>query len=88
MFRKVPSVNWKDIKPGDYIIDVREASDFKAYNIKGTKNVPGSGLETYKTDKKVFVMCTTGATSQAAVRYLRNKGIDAHNIKGGIMAYE
>ena len=86
MFRKVPSIKWRELKENDQIIDVREPPDFKRNHANGANNVPFSNIEHLKTDKSVYVTCTSGMTSKVVVQHLRSQGIDAINIKGGMMA--
>ena len=86
-FNKVPHVKWSEISKTDRIIDVREKIEYNAKSVPGTKNVPLSNIENFDTDKRIYVMCQSGMRSKRAVKVLRKKGIDAINIKGGIMAY-
>ncbi|WP_035357143.1 rhodanese-like domain-containing protein [Acholeplasma granularum] len=81
------SVQWKDIKYTDLVIDVREPHEYHVYNHKGSKNIPLSQISKYKTDKKVFVTCQSGMRSRIAVGILKKNGVDAVNIKGGMMKY-
>ncbi len=86
-FSSVPSVSLDEIKPSDFVIDVREPYEFKEGHLPNAKNVPLDTVGNFKTDKKVFVICASGMRSKAAVKILRKNGIDAINIKGGMMAY-
>ena len=86
-FNKIPAVHWDEIEKGAKIIDVRETFEYKEFHAKGTKNVPLSSIENYKDTDKVYVTCATGNRSSQAVKYLRSKGVDAINIKGGMMTY-
>ncbi len=88
MFKRLPTVKWSELDKKALIIDVREKDEFKAYNVKGTKNVPLSKIDNYSTSETVYVTCASGARSKMAVKKLRAKGIDAINISGGVMAYE
>ncbi len=86
-FNKIPAVHWDEIEKGAKIIDVRETFEYNEFHAKGTKNVPLSSIENYKDTDKVYVTCATGNRSSQAVKYLRSKGVDAINIKGGMMTY-
>lgn len=86
-FRKVPSVNWSEVNNSSLIIDVREKDEFKINSVSGTKNVPLSNIRNFKANSRVYVMCQSGMRSKKAVKILRSNGIDAVNIKGGIIAY-
>lgn len=87
LFKKVPSVEWSEVGKNDFIIDVRSKEEFKMNNVKGVKNVPLDTIASFNTDKKVYVMCHSGARSKSAVDALRKRNIDAYSINGGIMAY-
>lgn len=87
LFSSVPTVEWEDIKKGDFIIDVRSKDEYRNKSVKNTKNVPLETLDNFNTDKKVFVMCHSGGRSKGAVKALRKRGIEAYNISGGIMSY-
>lgn len=86
-FNRRPKVSWKSIQKGDFIIDVREPSEFRQHSVHGTENVPLSNIHSFITDKRVFVMCQSGMRSKRAVKVLRKKGIDAVNIEGGLSRY-
>ena len=86
-FIKSNSVSWRDIKDTDIVIDVREPHEFQSFNHKGAKNIPLGQISKYKTDKKVFVTCQSGMRSRMAVRILKKNGVDAVNIKGGMLKY-
>ncbi len=88
LFKKVPSVEWSEVDKKDFIIDVRSKEEFKMNNVRGVKNVPLDTIANFNTDKKVYVMCHSGARSKSAVDALRKRNIDAYSINGGIMAYE
>ncbi|QIK57889.1 rhodanese-like domain-containing protein [Erysipelothrix sp. HDW6A] len=86
-FKKVPTVTWSDLKPSDQIIDVRERHEFKSGHARNAKNVPLSNIPNFDTNKEVFVVCASGSRSKRAVKILRKKGIDAKNVRGGMMLY-
>lgn len=87
LFNKVPTVTWSDIDKNAKIIDVRESHEYKQGYAKGTKNIPLSKIEDFQTIDRVYVVCASGSRSIRAVKYLRRKGIDAVNIKGGMVTY-
>ncbi len=86
-FDSVPSISWSEIKESDFVIDVREPYEFAEFHYPKAKNVPLDTISGFNSDKKVFVTCASGIRSKTAVKILRKKGIDAVNIKGGMMAY-
>lgn len=86
-FKSVPSVKWSELNPTDKIIDVREPYEFNSFHHQGAKNIPLGQISKFKTTEKVFVTCQSGMRSRIAVKILRSNGIDAVNIKGGMMKY-
>ncbi|WP_207695477.1 hypothetical protein DOK67_0000093 [Enterococcus sp. DIV0212c] len=71
------------------VIDVRETAEFASGHIKGAKNIPLGKIAGYTTkkDQPVYVICQSGMRSRRAVKILKNKGIDAINVKGGMSAW-
>lgn len=84
--KRVPSVNYKDLNKGGLIVDVREVSEYRMNHIPKSKNIPLSKISTYKSDKPVYVICASGARSKRAVKILRSNGIEAYNIRGGMLS--
>ncbi|VEU82147.1 rhodanese-like domain-containing protein [Acholeplasma hippikon] len=87
LFKKIPSIKWSELKDDDFIIDVREPYEFEAFHAKGAKNIPLGQIRKFNTNKRVYVTCQSGMRSKLAVKILRANGIDAINIKGGMMKY-
>lgn len=76
------------------VLDVREDGEFRAGHIPNAKHIPLgflasrlSELEKYKS-RPVVVNCRSGARSARACGILSKAGFDAHNLRGGIMAWE
>lgn len=71
------------------VIDVREKTEFSLGHIPGAKNIPLSKVSFYtKKDKEpVYIICQSGMRSRQAVKQLKNKGIEAVNVKGGMNAW-
>lgn len=86
-FNRIPSVKWSEIKSDIRIIDVREKHEYARNGLKDAKNIPLSKIHTYDSKESVYVYCQSGMRSKKAVRIMRKNGIDAINIKGGIMSY-
>lgn len=87
IFKKAPSVTWQEINKNSNIIDVREKNEYRQIKGYKTKNIPLSQIDDYQDSGKVYCLCASGARSKMAVKKLRSKGIDAYNIKGGMMSY-
>ena len=74
------------------IIDVREADEVAQGMIPGAvhiplKVIPARYLE-LDDDKEYIMVCRSGARSSQAVRFLEEEGIDAVNMKGGMMSWK
>lgn len=77
------------------IIDIRRRQDFEAWHMPGARHLdvydaihtgsPGE-LATYAPSDgaEVVAVCYVGQTSQAAVDYLRSRGIHAYSLEGGM----
>ena len=83
---------WRDEGRAHALIDVREPSEHAASRIDGAVLIPlrqvPFKLDQIPKDRPVVVHCKSGGRSALAVAMLRLRGIDAHNLKGGILAWE
>jgi sulfur-carrier protein adenylyltransferase/sulfurtransferase len=75
-----------------YLLDVREPNEFQICRIPGSTLIPlgqvGSRLDEITAGaagREILVHCKMGGRSAKAVRLLREKGIEAKNVKGGIL---
>lgn len=90
-FKKIPSITTKELeemlpkKP--MIIDVREPQEFSGGHIPTAKNIPLKKINSYQTKEPVYIICQSGMRSKQAVKTLRAKGMDAVNVKGGMMSW-
>ncbi|HVZ39660.1 MAG TPA: MBL fold metallo-hydrolase [Candidatus Kapabacteria bacterium] len=70
-----------------YILDVRSAVEYDAGHLPGAVNIAHTrlapGLRQIPLGKPVYVHCQSGARSAAAVAFLRRKGANAVNVRGG-----
>jgi rhodanese-related sulfurtransferase len=71
------------------LLDVREADEWAAGHAPGATHVPLSGLtpDTVPAGTTVLCVCRTGGRSGKATEALRNIGIDAVNVAGGMSAW-
>jgi rhodanese-related sulfurtransferase len=98
-FGSVPAIAPADLverlkrRPWPQVVDVRTATEFAGGHVRGAVNVPvtalRSGLESLKLDpaRPVVAICLTAHRSIPAVRLLRERGFDAVQLSGGMMAW-
>lgn len=72
-----------------YYVDVRTPGEFSTKKIKGFKNIPlndlANRMDQIPKDKKIVVICQSGARSTAASRQLKKAGYnDIFNVTGGM----
>jgi rhodanese-related sulfurtransferase len=74
-------------RPGAYVVDVREAREYRPGHVPGARNIPLSVLPArlpeVPTDRPVLVICQSGGRSAQATELLRSVGIDAYSVAGG-----
>jgi rhodanese-related sulfurtransferase len=75
------------------LVDCREPYEWEAGRVEGAIFLPlndimaGAGADLDKT-KPVVVICRTGNRSELATMMLQARGFDAHNLEGGMEAWE
>ena len=73
------------------ILDLREPDEVLINGIEGAINIPfsriGKDLDLIPSDKRVYVICSTGDWSEEVVELLTDRGYDAINVDGGYKAY-
>ncbi len=74
------------------LVDVREPQEFQICRIPDSKLIPLGQLparinELSPDGPEIIVHCKSGVRSAKAVRLLREHGIPARNLKGGILAW-
>ena len=84
--------NWISNGEDFQIIDVRETSEYEQINI-GAHLIPLGEViarnHEIEREKKVVILCRSGARSAKAIRQLEEIGFDnLYNLKGGILAIE
>ena len=83
---------WRADGTPHVLIDVREPSEHAMASIEGAVLIPLGTLQDrlseVPTDRPVVVHCRSGARSARAVAMLRAEGINAHNLVGGILAWD
>lgn len=88
----VPEIDQNDFaariaEPGAYVIDVREAREYRPGHVPGARNIPLSVLPVRLTevpkDRPVLVICQSGGRSAQATQLMRSLGFDAYSVAGG-----
>ncbi len=80
-------------KKNIFLLDVRNGWEYSDYHISGAVNIPVQVLASLENlakipkGKKIVVYCRTGVRADRALSILKAKGIDAVNIRGGIVAW-
>lgn len=95
ILERFPSTNVADTmdrqRRGALLLDVREPGEFAAGHPEGALSAPLSRLEArldeLPEDREVLVICATGNRSRRATVRLRQAGIDACNVEGGLAAW-
>lgn len=79
-------------RPAPYVLDVREPDEFKSGHIAAARLIPLGQLETRLADlpreREILCVCRTGNRSSQAVRRLRQAGLNAVNVRGGMLAWQ
>jgi rhodanese-related sulfurtransferase len=77
---------------GVQVIDVRAAHEHEAGHIAGSRLIELQELpiqaETIDRDTPVILYCRGGGRSQMATQALAEAGFNAHNMAGGMLAWE
>lgn len=81
-----------DALSGRTVIDIRSIASYKAFHIPGSISYPEEVLRELLLhdtpfDGSVVVVCPIGEKSVHFATVLRNRGIDAYSIKGGLAAW-
>ena len=80
------------LKGGAIMLDVRTPLERSAYRIPGSKAMPLNDLqrafESLPQDRDIICQCASGSRSAGAARFLAGRGYKAHNLAGGISAWQ
>jgi adenylyltransferase/sulfurtransferase len=82
-----------DAKAPFFLLDVREPHEFQISRIAGSTLIPLGQLPSRLgelpagSDREIIVHCKSGVRSAKAVAILKENGIEAKNLKGGILAW-
>ncbi|HUR24897.1 MAG TPA: HesA/MoeB/ThiF family protein [Candidatus Thermoplasmatota archaeon] len=74
-----------------FLLDVREPDEHEEANIPGSALIPLGSLQRRLSevpkDRQVVVYCAVGGRSARATHFLRQNGVEAANLHGGIRAW-
>lgn len=75
-----------------FLLDVREPDEHEQLAIPGSVLIPLGSLQRRLSevpkDRQVVVYCAVGGRSARATHFLRQNGVEAANLHGGIMAWQ
>ncbi len=91
----VPTVAVSDLASGDFLLDVREDDEWDAGHAETALHIPmsefvaryGELTEAAPEAGRVHVICKAGGRSAQVTMYLRQQGVDAVNVDGGMHAW-
>jgi rhodanese-related sulfurtransferase len=74
------------------LIDVRETGEYQTGRIAGAHHIPLAQLPAAAAEldreRPIVFYCRTGSRSAMATEAFRGAGFDAHNMAGGLLAWE
>jgi len=80
-----------EVAAGTVLLDVREQDEWDAGHAPDARLVPLSELQQrvaeVPADTRVLVVCHSGMRSMRATAFLREQGVDAVNVVGGMVAW-
>ena len=72
-------------------VDVRQDYEFEAGHVEGSVHITLQELparvDEVDTSRPVVITCQIGQRSGLAAEFLRSRGVDAHNLEGGLEAW-
>ena len=83
---------WSELDgTGAFLLDVREAEEFRDGHVDGAINIPlgklRSRYEGLPRDREIWVYCRAGHRSYYACRFLTQNGFAVRNLTGGYQTY-
>ncbi len=88
-----PSEARRRVDAGAAFVDVREPDELRAVRVPDAASLPLSTFldaweATLDPKREVMVLCRSGARSGRVTAFLREQGVPAVNVRGGILAWE
>lgn len=88
----IPQVDAASVPEDGYLLDVREQDEWDAGHAPGAVHIPlGTLAERAReipADRDVYVVCRSGGRSAQATQALNGAGWRAHNVAGGMQAWQ
>lgn len=75
---------------GSLLVDVRQAHELRDGKAKGALHIPQQDLFGRIDElegEEVLVICRSGNRSGRSAAMLRRQGVEAHNVRGGMLAW-
>ncbi|MBW9207631.1 rhodanese-like domain-containing protein [Mumia sp. zg.B53] len=76
---------------GLVVVDVREDDEWASGHVDGALHIPLSDLaariDEVPAEGQVLVYCRSGGRSARATAFLQQRGVDAVNLAGGVIAW-
>jgi rhodanese-related sulfurtransferase len=73
-------------------LDVREPYEWAAGHVEGSVHIPLMQLPErfgeIPNERPVIAVCQIGQRSELAARFLTERGFEAHNLEGGVAAWQ
>jgi rhodanese-related sulfurtransferase len=93
---QLPQVDVASVPADALLLDVREDDEWAAGRAEGALHIPmsefvgriGELTERAGEGERVYVVCRVGGRSAQVTQYLRQQGVDAVNVDGGMLAWE
>ena len=81
----------RERQAGRRVFDVREPDEYDEVRVPDAVLVPLASvpeeIEQFEGTNTIYIVCRSGSRSAKAAAFLRANGIDAVNVKGGILAW-
>ena len=79
------------VQDGALLLDVREDNEWESGRSAAALHVPLNDvpdhLDEFPTDRVIVCVCRSGARSGRAAKFLVERGLDAVNLEGGMLAW-
>lgn len=86
-----PQEAFDHVQDGAFLLDVRRPDEWAESHVPGATHIPLDQLPDRTGElpagQQIIVMCRSGGRSAQATSFLREQGIDAVNMAGGILEW-